>query len=105
MGESEAQTTLVEVLSGASADAGSIPAASTFGSTKQVVGVFGRNDSRFRVALPPRERLHIALKVAEVTVPIDAGSGRQVRASGIRPGQSMTSTLPLHAEARRSREA
>jgi hypothetical protein len=34
-GEFESETTLVDALSGASADAGSIPAASTFDSTKR----------------------------------------------------------------------
>jgi hypothetical protein len=57
-------------------DAGSVPAASTFGSTTRVLGMCSGNDSEIRTfSLRARERLHVALQVAEIAMAVDAERG------------------------------
>ena len=85
---------LVDVQSGAAADAGSIPAASIIGLGKRFVGVSSRNDSDVRLLTPPMcERLHVTLQVSEVTMAVDTERRGKVRVpqrmgSGVNSGDT-----------------
>ena len=70
----------MEALTGATADAGSIPAASTFALFMRVFGIVSGNDSEVRILpAPASERLHVALEVAQVAMPVNAERGGEVR--------------------------
>jgi hypothetical protein len=75
-GEIKEQPKLVDALSGASADAGSIPAASTFWLNRADLAVsFGRNDFVLPLLFQPTGvRLHRSLEVGLVAMVLSRAS-------------------------------